>query len=262
MPFTDCDNLRVHYELAGGANSPVLLFSNSLGTNLSMWNSQLPSAEKKFRVLRYDSRGHGLTTVTPGPYSIELLARDVLRLLDNLKIQRAHFCGLSKGGMIGMWLGVNAPDRLHKLILCNTAAKIGTPESWNAPDQIRPRKWNAVVRTRRNRTLVYARIPPPFPRNRRTNAANDRKFSSTKATSPAAKQFATWTSAKQVSQIRVPTLVISGTKDPVIPLAESHFLGDQISGAAFRRSRSGSSFEYRSIGTIHRGNHPLSLGLI
>ena len=92
----------------------------------------MPAAEKKFQVLRYDTRGHGQSSVTPGPYSIEQLGRDVLTLLDALGIERVHFCGLSMGGMIGMWLGLNAPTRLAKLVLCNTAAKIGTPETWNA----------------------------------------------------------------------------------------------------------------------------------
>ena len=92
----------------------------------------MPAAEKKFQVLRYDTRGHGRSSVTPGPYSIEQLGRDVLTLLDALGIERVHFCGLSMGGMIGMWLGLNAPTRLAKLVLCNTAAKIGTAETWNA----------------------------------------------------------------------------------------------------------------------------------
>ncbi|MGA8406853.1 MAG: alpha/beta fold hydrolase, partial [Candidatus Acidiferrales bacterium] len=111
MPFIDANATTFHYQVDGPAGGPVLVFSNSLGTNLAMWDSQIPALSQKFRVLRYDMRGHGLSTVTPGPYSIEGLARDVLGLLDALKIERAHFCGLSVGGALGQWLGVNAANR-------------------------------------------------------------------------------------------------------------------------------------------------------
>src|SRR2546428_659528 len=108
------------------------MFSNSLGTNFSMWDPQASEFKKHFRILRYDTRGHGQSSVTPGPYSIEQLGQDLIALLDALQLDRVHFCGLSMGGMIGMWLGANAPERLSQVILCSTAAKIGTPETWNA----------------------------------------------------------------------------------------------------------------------------------
>src|SRR2546425_1327999 len=132
MPFATIAGARIHYLLEGPAGSHVLMFSNSLGTNFSMWDPQASEFEKHFRILRYDTRGHGQSSVTPGPYSIERLAKDVIALLDALDLDRVHFCGLSMGGMIGMWLGVNAPERLSKLVLCNTAAKIGTSEFWKA----------------------------------------------------------------------------------------------------------------------------------
>src|SRR5882762_9137876 len=131
MPFAQFGELRTHYELSGG-QEPVLVFSNSLGTDFSMWDPQMAVLAQRFRILRYDTRGHGQSSATAGDYTIEQLGRDVLLLLDTLKLERVHFCGLSMGGMIGMWLGVHAPERLNKLMLCNTAAKIGTPEVWNA----------------------------------------------------------------------------------------------------------------------------------
>src|SRR5256712_13971033 len=108
------------------------MFSNSLGTNFSMWDPQASEFKKHFRILRYDTRGHGQSSSTPGPYSIEQLGKDVIALLDALDLDHVHFCGLSMGGMIGMWLGANAPERLHQLVLCNTGAKIGITEAWNA----------------------------------------------------------------------------------------------------------------------------------
>jgi hypothetical protein len=91
MPFAQLEDVRIHYDLAGPANAPALVFSNSLGENFSMWDPQMPVFQKAFRVLRYDTRGHGQSSVTPGPYTIEQLARDVLALLDKLDFERVHF---------------------------------------------------------------------------------------------------------------------------------------------------------------------------
>jgi 3-oxoadipate enol-lactonase len=230
MPFTDCGDLRVHYEVSGPAGAPALLFSNSLGTNFSMWDSQLAAVEKHFRVLRYDTRGHGRTTVTSGPYTIELLGRDVLRLLDKLKIERVNFCGLSKGGMIGMWFGVHAPERLHKLILCNTAAKIGTVESWNGRIK--------SVREGGMKSIAPAVIERWFtPEFRLRSAEVVARTQQMIENSPAEGYIACCGAIRDMDQrdtisaIRVPTLVISGTRDPVIPLGESHFISEQIPGA-------------------------------
>ena len=136
MAFVQLADGELHYQLQGPqldgpVDAPVLVLSNSLGTDLHMWDAQIPAFTEHFRVLRFDTRGHGKSLVTPGPYSIEQLGRDVLALLDALHIERAHFCGLSMGGLIGQWLGINAGERLNKLVVCNTAAKIGDPSVWN-----------------------------------------------------------------------------------------------------------------------------------
>src|SRR5260370_29441192 len=105
------------------------MFSNSLCKNFSMWDLEAREFNKHFRILRYDTRGHGQSSVTPGPYSIEQLGKDVIALLDALQLDRVHFCGLSMGGMIGMWLRANTPERLSQVILCSTAPKMETPET-------------------------------------------------------------------------------------------------------------------------------------
>src|SRR6266404_3580503 len=115
MPILKSGKARIHYVLEGQSESPVLLFSNSLGANYSTWDPQAHEFRKKLRVLRYDTRGHGQSPPTPGTYSIELLGRDVIAMLDALDLDRVHFCGLSMGGMIGMWLALNAPERLNKI---------------------------------------------------------------------------------------------------------------------------------------------------
>lgn len=119
------DGCRIAYRFDGSTDSPVLVLSNSIGTTWEMWDMQVPELSKYFRVLRYDLRGHGATSVPTGPYSMDRLGRDVVELLDALHIERAHFCGLSLGGMVGQWLGIHVPERIDKLILCNTSAFLG-----------------------------------------------------------------------------------------------------------------------------------------
>ena len=131
MPYFDTGTGRLHYEYEGDAALPVLVLSNSLGTTLDMWLPQFETFKEHFRVLRYDTRGHGQSEVMPGSYTIAQLGGDVVALMDYLKIPRAHFCGLSMGGMTGIWLGVHAPERIDRLVLCNTSAAIGVPEMWN-----------------------------------------------------------------------------------------------------------------------------------
>ena len=131
MPYLDLTSHRLHYRIDGDvAGRPWLLFCNSLGTDLGMWDRQVAALSQTYRVLRYDRRGHGLSSAPPAPYALSDIGGDVLALLDALGIDQVHFCGLSIGGLTGLWLAVHAGDRLGKIILCATAARIGTRESW------------------------------------------------------------------------------------------------------------------------------------
>jgi 3-oxoadipate enol-lactonase/4-carboxymuconolactone decarboxylase len=123
--------MKTSYKITGTPNSPVLVFSNSLGADMGMWDELIPFLLPYFRVLQYDTRGHGGSEVTESPYTIDVLGNDVIALLDDLKIEKVYFCGLSMGGLIGQWLGIHHPDRILKLIISNTDAKIGTNEIWN-----------------------------------------------------------------------------------------------------------------------------------
>jgi 3-oxoadipate enol-lactonase len=118
------------YRLDGSEDAPVLILSPSLGTTTAMWDQQIGPFAASFRVLRHDHPGHGASPPPEGPVSVESIARGVLALLDELDISRASFCGLSLGGMVGMWLGANAADRIDRLMLCCTGASIGTPEGY------------------------------------------------------------------------------------------------------------------------------------
>jgi len=124
------DGCRLSYQCDGPADAPVLLLSNSLGTDMRMWAPQIESFTKSFRVLRYDSRGHGASDSPGGAYSIDRLGRDVVELLEALGVEQFDFCGLSLGGMVGQWLGVRAGARLRRLVLANTAAFMGPPSGW------------------------------------------------------------------------------------------------------------------------------------
>ena len=230
MPFAESNGVRLNYRFDGPADAPVLVLSNSLGTNLSMWDPQIPALAAQFRVLRYDARGHGQSSVTTGPYSITQLGRDVVGLLDAVGIERAHFCGLSMGGVIGMWLGIYAPERIHRLVLCNTAAKIGAAEMWNARiETVRANGLNAIAETQAQRwfTPVFiAKAPDVI-------AATRQMIASTSSEGYAANCGAIrdMDQRETVSRIQARTLVIAGLHDPVIPAADVRYLADTIPGA-------------------------------
>ncbi|GAC1402233.1 MAG: 3-oxoadipate enol-lactonase [Candidatus Velthaea sp.] len=132
MSFIRAGDLNVFYELSGPANAPVVIFANSLGTNVHVWDEQIAAFANEFRVLRYDMRGHGLTDGAGTKASIDILARDVAALLGALGIPRVSFVGLSIGGMVGQRFAAAYPERTQSLVLCATGNRIGTPEVWNA----------------------------------------------------------------------------------------------------------------------------------
>jgi 3-oxoadipate enol-lactonase len=132
MPtITVDDGCPIYVEVEGREGAPALMLSNSLGTNLHMWDDQAPEFAKHYRLIRYDRRGHGQSGVPQGPYSMERLGRDVLAVLDALKIKKTNWCGLSMGGMVGQWLGANAPDRVEKMVLSNTNSYYADKAPWN-----------------------------------------------------------------------------------------------------------------------------------
>ena len=238
--FIDVEGARIHYRVDGlssvprrGENlAPVLVFSNSLGTDLAMWDPQVAALGSRFRIVRYDNRGHGASTPTPGEYNIELLANDALAVLDHLGIERVSFCGISMGGAVGMWLALHVPKRVHKLALCCTAAQLGTADVWNARiDTVRKNGMQAVAEAALQRwfTLAFHQREP---------ATVDRIRKMLLATSP--EGYASCCAAVRdvdfrdaVSRVHAPTLVISGAKDASIPPAYGRFLAERIGGAKF-----------------------------
>jgi len=232
MPFIEIGDFRAHYALSGPAGAPALVLSNSLGTNFSMWDPELPAFEKHLRILRYDTRGHGQSSVTPGPYRIEQLGRDVLHILDRLSLERVHFCGLSLGGMTGMWLGINAPERLQKLILCNTAARIGSAETWNARiEAIRKSGMKSVAPA-----VVERWFTPAFRAAAPETIAQTQRMMEA---SPPEGYVACCAAIRDmdqreaISSINAPTLVIAGAQDHATPPTDGQFLAGKIRGARY-----------------------------
>ena len=130
MSFLNVGDCVLHYLAEGSPDKPALVFSNSLGSDLRIWDAIVPRFAKDFRVIRYDTRGHGLSEAPPPPYSADDLARDVVGLLDRLEIKQAVVCGLSVGGVTAQQLAIAYPDRVRALVLCDTGARIGTVASW------------------------------------------------------------------------------------------------------------------------------------
>ena len=131
MRIADLGDLKVHYRIDGNPDGRPVVFANSLGTDLRLWDQILPLLPKGLKYIRYDKRGHGLSELTPAPYSMGTLVRDVERLMDHLEVRDALFVGLSIGGMIAQGLAVKRPDLVRAMVLSNTAAKIGQPAMWD-----------------------------------------------------------------------------------------------------------------------------------
>jgi 3-oxoadipate enol-lactonase len=230
MPHITANGIRIHYRFDGPEDAPVLMLSNSLGTTLEMWDAQLPALSRDFRVLRYDTRGHGQSEVPAGEYSIEQLGRDVVGLLDALGLEQVHFCGLSIGGLTGQWLGLNAPQRLRRLVVANTAARIGNTEGWNARIAQVGQGGMAEVAA----GAVARWFTPEFVR--REPAAVETVRQQLLATAPAgyaggcaAVRDADFRSA--LTRLRLPLLVVAGLQDPVTTPEDARFIATAVAGA-------------------------------
>jgi 3-oxoadipate enol-lactonase len=232
MAFLKLNDAQLFYQWDGPENAPVVVFSNSLGTTHRMWDSQLDVFTGHFRVLRYDGRGHGQSSATPGPYSIERLAADVVQLLDALKLERVYFCGLSMGGMIGMFLGAAHASRLHKMVLCNTAAKIGTPDVWNARiTAVQTGGMKAVAGAVIDRWLTAAfRAAQPGETAQVLSMLEGCDPAGYAATCAAVRDA---DFRQKLGDIHVLTQVVAGTHDLATPPADGRALSEQIRGAKY-----------------------------
>jgi len=227
MPDIKADGCIMHAEIEGPEHAPVLMLSNSLGTDLHMWDEQVAPFTAHFRLVRYDRRGHGKSSVPKGPYSMDQFGRDVLAVLDGLGIERANWCGLSMGGMVGIWLGANAPQRLGKLILSNTSSYFADKTVWNDRIKlVREKGLSAVVETTMERWFTKGfreRSPERMAPIRRMFLAT-----SVEGYAACGEAIRDMDLRPLLARITAPTLVIAGRYDAGTPLEAGEFIAQHI----------------------------------
>ncbi len=231
MPYFQSGRARLYYEFDHFGHPATILFSSSLGTDHTMWDAQKELLKGQFNILRYDTRGHGKSETTPGPYSMELLGNDVLALTAHLNLNNMLFCGLSIGGLTGQWLGIHAPKHFSHIILCNTAARIGTPSGWDTRiETVRQKGLKSMLQATQDRwfTPEFVQKSPETVQKVLTIFAD---------TDPegycaccAAIRDADFT--EQLGDIHTPTLIICGTEDAVTTTDDGTYLQHNIQNAA------------------------------
>ena len=220
----------IYVEVEGPQAGPVLMLSNSLGTNLHMWDDQASAWSRHFRLVRYDRRGHGKSSVPKGPYPMERLGRDVLAVLDSLGIAKINWCGLSMGGMVGQWLGANAPNRIDKLVLSNTSSYFADKTMWEGRlKTVREKGLAAIVDANMERWF----IKDFRERNPQAIARMREMFLTTKPDGyiGCGEGIRDMDHRSLLGKIAAPTLVIAGKHDPATTLEANEYIRQHIPGA-------------------------------
>ncbi|UPK32971.1 3-oxoadipate enol-lactonase [Bradyrhizobium sp. 186] len=231
MPMIDADGCLINVSVEGRDGGPTLMLSNSLGCTLQMWEPQMKALTQVFRVIRYDRRGHGKSNVPPGPYSMERFGRDVLAILDDLNIEKVHWCGLSMGGMVGQWLGANAPERFGKLILANTSCYYAEPTKWLERIQAVKEGGIAAVAD----AVIGGWLTADF---REREPQITAKMKSMLLASPVegylacCEALSTLDQRELLPKIKSPTLVIAGRHDMATPISAGELIRSNIPGAS------------------------------
>lgn len=231
MTSISVNDVTLHVRCDGDRKRPAVVLSNSLGTDFSMWDAQAAVLATRFHVLRYDTRGHGASSAPRGPYTIAQLGADVIALLDHFDIERAHVVGLSMGGVTAQWLGVHAPGRIGKLVLANTASKIGSAEAWQArAAAVRANGMNEIAAGSPARWFTpafLARQPVIVGAMQKTVRGLDPE-----GYAACCEALATADLTPDLQRIAAPTLVIAGADDPVTTVADAQALAGAVKGAA------------------------------
>lgn len=230
MPEIDADGCRLSWTAEGPADAPALLLLHALGTTVDLWTPQVDRLAATFRVIRFDTRGHGASEAPPGPYTLDRLGRDALAVLDAAGARRAHVCGVSLGGQTALWLAVHAPERVTGVVAANTGARIGTTALWN--QRIR------AAETLGMHVLVEPAMVRWFtPRFRRRDPETvDRFRTMLRACSPTG--YAACCAALRdadlradLHRIKAPALVIIGAEDNATPPAAGRAICEHVAGA-------------------------------
>jgi len=226
----DVDNCLIRVAVDGPDKAPCLMLSNSLGCDLTMWNPQLAAFSKQLRVIRYDSRGHGKSEAPQGPYSMERLGRDAVAVLDHLGIDKTTWCGLSMGGMVGQWLGANAPSRIDKLILSNTTCYYADKQHWTSRIDF--------VRSHGIQPIAASSMERWFSSGFREREPATVALATKMLTATNSEGYVACCAAIRdmdhralLSNIKAPTLIIAGLLDAATPLGMHEFIRSQIAAA-------------------------------
>ena len=231
MPMVKADDgCAIYVEVAGREGAPALMLSNSLGTDLHMWDDQADEFAKHFFLIRYDRRGHGQSGARPGPYTFDRFGRDILAILDALEIEKVNWCGLSMGGMDGQWLGANAPDRVHTLVLANTNFHYADKSPWaDRIKMVREKGLASFVDVNMERWFTkgfIARTPEAIERMKTMFLASDREGYAACVAAVRDIDF-----RESNPRVTTPTMVIVGKHDPATPPERGAMIAEQIKGA-------------------------------
>lgn len=225
--------MTLDHRLEGPEGADVLVLANSLGTTQGLWTRQLPALSERFRVLTYDHPGHGRSSLPDQPATVGILAAGVLGLLDELGLERVSFCGVSLGGMVGMALAHQAPERVDRVVLSCTSAYIGPPEGWHDRARVvRADGMNAIA------DAVVARwFTPELAQHDPETVARFRAM--LVATPPegyarCCEAIAGWDARERLADIAAPVLVVAGAEDPATPLEHAELIASRIPGARLR----------------------------
>ncbi|MEG1209511.1 MAG: 3-oxoadipate enol-lactonase [Leclercia sp.] len=222
--------MDLEYRLDGPEDAPLLVLSNSLGTTWPMWQAQMADFTRHFRVLRYNTRGHGRSPLPEGGVTLDSLGQDVLALLDHLDVERAFFCGISLGGMTGLWLNRHAPSRFHRIVVANTAAKIGEAKGWlQRAATVRQQGMAPVASTAADRWFT--------PHYQQSNTGMIKLLIDGLADTPAegyaacCEALASADLRPEVSAMLRPMLVVAGEEDPVTTVNDGEWIAAQAKQA-------------------------------
>ncbi|ENV32782.1 3-oxoadipate enol-lactonase [Acinetobacter gerneri] len=230
MPTFTSNDAEINYQTFGDAHNPALIFSNSLGTKFSMWQTQIDYFKTNHFVICYDTRGHGQSSAPKGPYSIDQLGQDVVNLLDHLNIAKADFCGISMGGLTGQWLAINKPERFNHVTVCNTAAKIGQEQAWlDRAKLVREQGLKPIAETAALRWFTE-----PFIQSHAAVVdamSNDLAAGSSEGYASCCEALAKADLREQLKTIPVPVLIVAGQQDPVTTVVDGQYMLDRIENA-------------------------------
>jgi 3-oxoadipate enol-lactonase len=231
MKHVDTGGAHIGYQIDGTSDAPPILFINSIGTTRELWSAQVAALSPRYRVISYDARGHGRSSGPAGDYTIERLGHDALAILDDLGLASAHVCGISLGGLTAMSLALREPTRVRSLVLANTAARIGSVESWT--ERI------ALVHARGMAGVAERGVPLWFSAAfREARPATVRDFTQMLEACPTTGYLGCCAALRDedlreaISAIRCPVLCVAGSGDVPTPPAALQFVHERVAGSS------------------------------